>query len=89
MAGNLSVTFSGYGRKAKCEPNPDLPYGVAVDATFGVGAGCETDLPYPAPECGVWIIECSVCGHRLGLTAAGRPDDPTKVKVPCKLLGRA
>jgi hypothetical protein len=85
--GNLTVTFDSKGRKAKCEPNPEYPYGIAVDATFGRGPGCETALPYPAPECGVWIVACSVCGLRLGLTAAGRADDPTKIKVPCKLIG--
>ena len=76
-----SVTFVPSGRgKAQCPVNPDFPYGKALDLCAGK-PGVWVELPYPAPECGAFII----AGERIdsvAVTAAGRADDPTKVKVP-------
>ena len=80
-----TVEFQPSGRgKAQCPPNPNFPKGTPVDCSDG-GIACTKDLPYPAPECGVWIVRCKACGMSVGVTAAGRPDDPTKVTMPCKL----
>lgn len=68
----------------QCPPNPAYPDGVDVqDAAPGVAA-CKVDLPYPAPERLVWSVRCKRCGYRVAVTAAGRPDDPRSVTVPCK-----
>ncbi len=80
-----SVEFLPSGRgKAQCESNPNFPNGIKVDISDGLIA-CTKDLPYPAPECGTWIVRCAACGMSIGVTAAGRPDDPISVTMPCKL----
>lgn len=81
----ISVQFEPSGRgKARCPANPDFPNGIAVNAALEDELSCKADLPYPAPECGVFIVRCSTCGMSIGVTAAGRPDDPISVKIPCK-----
>lgn len=71
---------------AKCPPDENFPYGKATDISGGKPS-CEVELNYPAPGVGTWIITCGECGHRVGVTAAGRADDPTKVRFPCKSKG--
>jgi hypothetical protein len=34
-------------------------------------------------RCGVWVVACHTCGLRVGITAAGRPDDPRTVRLAC------
>lgn len=53
---------------------PDLPADIPT---------CRVELPYPAPECGLYSIQCRLCQVRVAVTAAGRPDDPTAVTFPC------
>lgn len=84
----MKVEWLSDGRTAKCAPNPAYPEGVDVDAAEG-RTGCTVALPYPAPSCGMWFVECPVCGHTTLVTAAGRPDDPRSVRVPCKIQGAA
>lgn len=85
MDKDLSVVWHDQGREPKCAPDSAYPHG--MDAFVGPGgtAACSTSLPYPAPRCGVWIVRCSQCGVSVGIIAAGRPDDPRSVRVPCKL----
>jgi hypothetical protein len=71
---------------AKNPPNPNYPYGIALDMAHG-RKSCEVSLPYPAKGVGTWFILCEECGATFAITAAGRADDPTKVRVPCKELG--
>jgi hypothetical protein len=79
-----TVTFHASGRgKAQCAPDPAYPNGVHVDGTKPGEKSCLVTLPYPAPECGFWAIECETCGFTMAITAAGRVDDPVSVKVPC------
>jgi hypothetical protein len=77
------VKFHSHGRKARCAPDPDYPNGKDIDLAPGV-RNCEVLLPYPAECCGLWLIACTQCGTRVGVTAAGRPDDPRSVLVACK-----
>jgi len=70
---------------AQNPPDPNYPYGIAIDAAGDAEAVCEIDLPYPAAGVGTWIVECETCGFSVAVTAAGRADDPTKVRIPCKL----
>ena len=69
---------------AKSPPDPNYPFGIALDVSEGAAAACDLDLPYPAPGVGTWIAACDVCGYTTAITAAGRSDDPTKVRMPCK-----
>lgn len=84
-----SVQFYKSGRgKAQCPPNPDYPHGIEVDATNGQAVACLVDLPYPAPECGYFLVICDMCGFSAAITVAGRPDDPVNVKIPCVLKAK-
>lgn len=72
---------------AKCAPDENYPYGKAIDLSDPENLSCGFDLPYPAPGVGTWIVKCKACGHTTGVTAAGRPDDPTTVKWACERRG--
>ena len=63
------------------------PEGVKViDGDDGDGpTRCLYALPYPAPRCGVLWVECETCGKCVGLTVAGRPDDPRSLRMTCKV----
>lgn len=83
MQDKFKVVFNGGRGKAKCAPNPKYPNGMTVDLA-GNRKGCIVSLPYPAPEVGIWVVECKECSLTIALTAAGRIDDPKAVIVPCK-----
>lgn len=80
----FKVEFLDSGREPKCAPNPRYPSGMDVDLSHGATPVCVAQLPYPAPRCGAYVVECEKCGLRVGLTVAGRTDDPRTVKLPCK-----
>ena len=79
----IQFVKSGRG-KAQCAPDPDYPEGVVVDGALPGAQACSVALPYPAPECGFHHVECLDCGRVVAVTAAGRPDDPRAVIIPCK-----
>lgn len=81
-AHNVEFVASGRGR-AQCKSDPLYPKGKDIDISEGAPA-CKVALPYPAPECGVYVVTCKACGMKVALTAAGRPDDPISVTIPCK-----
>lgn len=86
----LSARFLGDdGRQPQCKPNPNFPDGRAIDASGGSPVSCEIELKHPTPECGIWSIECSVCKLKVIVTAAARPDDPSRVRLPCGVEGRS
>lgn len=79
-----TISFEPSGRgKAKCPPDPNYPRGIAVPCPPDVVVSCFVELPYPAPECGLWLIACDRCERTMAVTAAGRPDDPVSVHLPC------
>jgi hypothetical protein len=80
------IEFKPSGRgKAQCPADPAYPNGIALDCrTDDARPSCRFPLGYPAPECGHWIVCCDTCGVKIVATAAGRPDDPTSVRVNCK-----
>ena len=95
----ISVEWIDRGREPSRLPNPSMPNGAKVDFAYSgvtpvqpyenpfeeaTGAVCEVSLPYPAKRCGVYVIECGICGLRVGCTTAGRPDDPRLARLPCK-----
>jgi hypothetical protein len=79
----LHVRWIDRGREPKCAPNPRFPKGVDVDVSRGAAQCCHKMLPYPAKRCGAYIVECSECGVSVGITTAGRVDDPRSVRVAC------
>lgn len=82
----ITVTWFDHQREPQCEPNPAYPNGIDVDLRAKKGArGCATELTYPAPRCGVYLVVCEKCGYSVAITTAGRPDDPRKVTLPCRL----
>lgn len=82
MSGLVSIEFIPSGRgKAQCPPDPRYPHGITIP--YNAPHKCLVELPYPAPECGVWRVECLTCGYSMLITAAGRADDPISVEVPC------
>ena len=80
----LRAEWFGYGRQARHPPDPAYPNGVTRDLSRGAGRACTIDLPWPAPECGQWLVTCPDCGLRIAVTAAGRADDPRRLTFPCR-----
>jgi hypothetical protein len=81
----MKIAWIDGEREPKCSPDPRFPDGKDVDVSFGQVPSCTVELPYPAKRCGVYVVECPVCGMRIGLTTAGRPDDPRAVKMACRM----
>lgn len=82
----MKVTFIDGGRYPKCPPDPKYPNGVNVDRTDGAKTTCIVNIPYPAPRCGLMVVECSKCGLITAVTVAGRVDDPRTLRLACKLI---
>lgn len=83
---HFRVTWLDHGREPQCAPDPAFPAGKDLDMTRVLVEGwptCKVDLPYPAKRCGLYLVECNACGMTIGVTTAGRPDDPRSVRVGC------
>lgn len=87
--GAFKIDWIDRGREPQCAPNPAFPNGIDADLSKGAEKTCTADLPYPAKRCGVYRVECLICGHAVGITTAGRPDDPRSVKMACRTIGEA
>lgn len=83
------ITWHDAGRESQRPPNPAYPDGIDIDGSRGFSAACKVALPYPARRCGHYAVECMLCGIRMTLTTAGRPDDPRSLVLPCDLRGAA
>lgn len=81
----MKITWIDSGRSPVCQPNPLYPSGidVVVGDALNKPMKCKVDLPYPAPRCGHYRIECAECGYTAAVTTAGRQDDPRSVTMPC------
>lgn len=79
----FAIEWRDAGREPQEPPNPAYPNGIDLDISSPGALACETPLPYPAKRCGVYVIECKLCGARIGCTTAGRRDDPRSVKITC------
>ena len=84
MSDQWDIRFIGAGRKAQNPPNAEYPDGIDLDISEGKPS-CSTPIPYPAPEVGKWLVHCKTCDNLSMITAAGRPDDPRSMTIPCKL----
>ena len=81
----IDVEFIDSGREATEKPDPKYPYGRRIDLTTNMLARqCTSNMPYPAPRCGMYRVTCKTCGYSALITVAGRPDDPNIITLPCK-----
>jgi hypothetical protein len=85
------VRWVDYHREPKEKTDPWYPNGIDLDLVTGEPffrddnvKSCKVDLPYPAKRCGIYMVKCQTCGCNVGVTTAGRPDDPKSVRIPCK-----
>lgn len=80
-----TISWLDSGREPKCPPNPEYPDGIDLDMSNRAETmnACRVELPYPARRCGVYIVKCETCGLAVGITTAGRPDDPRSVVLAC------
>jgi len=86
MSEQFNIEWDDHHREPKCKPNPAYPEGIDVDVTKGADLKCTAKLPYPAKRCGLFLVTCLHCGIRVGVTTAGRPDDPRSISIPCSLV---
>lgn len=80
----FKIEWIDRGREPRCAPDPDFPDGKNIRLIDQSAKHCTIELPYPAKRCGLYVVECSICKFRIGITTAGRPDDPRSVEVACK-----
>lgn len=80
----MKIEWIDRGIKPKCDPNPDYPNGKDLDLSERAAKTCYTKLPYPAKRIGLYVVECELCGLKVGVTTAGRPDDPRSVRIACR-----
>ena len=82
--GHFLIDWIDRGVAPKCKPDPAYPHGIDLDQAAGKKPSCYTELPYPTPRCGAFIIKCLRCGLTTFVTTAGRVDDPKSIRVLCK-----
>ena len=78
------VTWIDGHREPTQPPWPEYPLGKDVDGSMGAKDTCKVALPYPAKRCGHYEVRCRACGASVGVTTAGRIDDPRSVKMACR-----
>jgi hypothetical protein len=88
LTGRFKVDWRDAGREPRCAPNPEYPNGIDRDCSGGASQTCSATLPYPARRCGSYFVECEICGIRVAVTTAGRPDDPRSVRIACREMVR-
>jgi hypothetical protein len=84
MSDQFVIDWMDRNREPQNAPDPDYPDGIDLDIARGRIPSCVCKLPYPAARCGLFYIECHVCGTNIIITTAGRPDDPRSVRLPCE-----
>jgi hypothetical protein len=87
MSEQFKINWLDSEREPQCPPNPSFPDGIDIRSPRSGLEGfrfCKVALPYPAKRCGAYVIECTRCGFRVGVTTAGRADDPRSVELECQ-----
>jgi hypothetical protein len=90
--GSIDVRFIDTGIRSTQKADSRYPDGKALILLLvgcDVQKTCTRNLPYPAPRCGSYEVECAVCGFRALFPVTGRPDDPNMITMPCKGNGRS
>ncbi len=77
----ISVEWIDRGREPRCEPDLRYPNGKPLLLLDQTVKHCTVSLPYPAKRCGVYVVNCEKCKMTIGITTAGRPDDPNVVQL--------
>lgn len=86
--GDFKIEWIGTGQKAECPSNPKYPKGTHIDGRIDPkDPSCYVKLPYPSPCVGGYKATCNICGLIIGVTAAGRKDDPNGFEITCNLHG--
>lgn len=80
----FKISWIDSGRDPTCDPDPQFPHGRVIVMAPPGERSCAINVPYPAPRCGSYLIVCERCGMSVGVTAAGRTDDPRRIIIPCK-----
>jgi hypothetical protein len=80
----FAITWMDAGRWPRVKPNPQYPDGKDISLAKPGQPSCKVDLPYPARRIGTYVVVCDDCGLSVGVTTAGRRDDPRSVELPCK-----
>lgn len=83
MPEQFKISWVDSGREPQCEPNPAYPNGKDIHAPADAEQTCMVKLPYPAKRCGLYVVRCEKCGMSVGITTAGRPDDPRSIVLEC------
>ena len=81
----IDVYFIDAGHRSDERPDPAFPTGrrVNIDGPLPTALCCY-NLPYPAPRCGTYVVECLECPVRHEIPVNGRSDDPYIITMPCK-----
>jgi len=79
----FKVVWIDRKREPQFPPDRAFPDGKDCDVSHGVKPACKATLPYPAKRCGLYYVECRVCGKNAVITTAGRADDPRSVTLAC------
>jgi hypothetical protein len=86
--GKFTVVWSSTGQKAQKPSDQRYPRGVHIDGRMNKeDPSCIVKLPYPSPCVGAYKATCEICGLVIGITAAGRRDDPKSFEITCNLHG--
>lgn len=56
-----------------------------LDLALTALTACTLELPSPAQGLGCWRIVCSRCRVAVSLPTSGHRDDPSTVRLPCRL----
>jgi hypothetical protein len=84
-AGKFRIEWYDSGREPQHPANPAYPSGVDMDISQGAENTCTAALPYPAKRCGFYAVECMICGYTVGVSTAGRRDDPRSLTIACRV----
>jgi hypothetical protein len=81
----FNIFWQDFEREPQCPADPNYPNGVDLKFPARYTLTCTVALPYPAKRCGAYMVECKRCGTRVGITTAGRRDDPKSAQIPCQI----
>jgi hypothetical protein len=82
----FELHFLDTGQESTSKPDKRYPRGIDLDLAGKRAPTCVTPLPYPAPRVGKYVLHCMLCGQRVLITVAGRPDDPRSCRLACNIL---
>jgi hypothetical protein len=79
-----SIKWIDGGREPLGPSDPAHQHGINLDLAHGQIKTCTVELPYPAPRCGYFSVQCLTCRVSVSVVANGRADDPRMVMIACK-----